>query len=207
MLQCLDEDIRCSIFAAVFKASPRVHNPLLAALRGDGKLYPEALEIFYSINRVVLKLHFDHFVGRPLPTSAAALGYVRKLNIKQIAFHSETAPAHILQGVELLKLMPNVSDLRYAHFDKETSPMRSVKMAVEAFSLNRLRVEFLSEQFSSCELEKMETCLDVVAYRANACMPFRKSFVWEVAKGDVMEWREGGHIEDLGAPVELRADV
>jgi hypothetical protein len=97
----------------VFDASPRVENPLLIALRGDKLLHDEALQIFYLIKRVVMKLHHERFVGQPMPTSVKTLGYVRNLNIKHISFHEDTASHHILEGAALLKLLPNVDDLQY----------------------------------------------------------------------------------------------
>jgi hypothetical protein len=129
-------------------------NPLLQALIGDNILYPEALKIFYQIKRVVLKVHHARSIGRPLPTSQKALEYVRNSSIKHIAFHSETASTHALEGAELFKLMPKVDDLRYAHLGAATSPVGPVKMMVEIFSLNSLRLKLPSYSSSTNKLER-----------------------------------------------------
>jgi hypothetical protein len=52
-----------------------------------------------------------------MPTSIKTLGYVHNLNIKHISFREVTASRHILEGAALLKLLPNVDDLRYGHYD------------------------------------------------------------------------------------------
>lgn len=197
MLRYLDEDIRRSIFENAFNASSLAGNPLLQALRRDQILYHEALNIFYSIKRVVMKMYYGRFVGRPLPTSVKTLGYVRNLSIKHISFHSETHSSHVLEGVELLKLLPSVDDLKYAHYGDDISPVGPVRMMVETFRLNRLRLEFAWYKSSASKLEKMETCLGLTACGAKISIPFRKAYIWEVKKGNILQWREGGHIDDL----------
>jgi hypothetical protein len=99
----------------------------LQTLHGEKIPYHEALEIFYGIKLVVVKMQRERFVGRPLPTSLKTLGYVHSLSIKHIAFHSATPSTHVLEGVELLKLFSAVTDLCYAHFDAETSSVGLVR--------------------------------------------------------------------------------
>lgn len=144
-----------------------------------------------------MKIHHERFVGRELPTSLKALGYVRNVSIKHITFHEDTASSHILEDVELLKLMPNVNDLRYGHYDMENSPVGPVKLVVKTFSLNRLRLDFACCKSSDSKLEKIETALGSVASELKAPSPLRKSYVWELPKGKVLQWRDGRHIDDL----------
>lgn len=132
-----------------------------------------------------------------MPTSIKTLGYVRNLNIKHISSREDTASSHILEGAVLLKLLPKVDDLRYGHYHTESSPIGPVKLMVETFSLNRLRIEFVCCKSLASTVEKIETCLGLFARGLKASSPLRSSFVWELPKGKAWQWRDGGHLDDL----------
>ena len=147
-------ELRLQVFKAYFETT-QSGKPLLEALRGEPSLYKDALIAYYANTTVVIKLHVDRFIGRPLP-SIGAMGLFRKLRILHAVFFIEKPNVGNLHSLALLGAMPNVQSLEYEHHDLNNSPIPALAAMVTAFSkLAKLKLVISKSDKAKIFLEQL----------------------------------------------------
>jgi hypothetical protein len=138
----LPSEIHRDIYTAIFKGPPdSPHDLILIVLRCDLVLYFEDLDIFYEVK--IFKIHICNQLNmaHALPTCSQTLKLVKKLCIKHLIKHMNSASVGLLHGCDLLTAMPPVQEVEYHHCDTATTPFWNLKRIVQAFLLLKLNME------------------------------------------------------------------